>query len=331
MKRAWFALICTAGLCAPGAFAAPAAPLAAWDNGSSDCQAHPGRALQTQAYDPRTYIVRESLCKTYEGPFVYLLIGADKALLIDSGDVDDARSVPLASTVLGLLPTHDGKRLPLLVVHTHSHLDHRAGDAQFAGQDGVTVMASDLPHVIDGFGFHHWPDDIAHIDLGGRAVDVIPTPGHTDSHVSYYDSATGLLFTGDFFLPGRLVIDDVAADRASAQRLIAFARDKPVTSVLGGHVELDRKGKVEPMGSSWHPDEAPLALDRDDLMKLPGIIDSFNGFYGQNGRFVMYSQARMLQVISAVGILLLIVIALSLRWWFRRWRQARAMDHPPSH
>lgn len=324
MKRAWFALIWIACLGSPHASAAAGALQVTWDNGAADCQAHPGRPLQVQAYDARTYLLRESLCQTYEGPFVYLLIGTDKALLIDSGDVDDARKVPLASTVLGLLPQHDGKRLPLLVVHTHSHLDHRAGDAQFAGQDGVTVMGSELTQVIDGLGFHRWPDDVAHIDLGGRIVDVIPTPGHTASHVSYYDGATGLLFTGDFFLPGRLVIDDVAADGDSAKRLVAFAQNHNVTAVLGGHVELDRHGHVEPMGSNWHPDEAPLALTRDDLLTLPAIIDSFNGFYGQNGRFVMYSQTRMLQLIAAMGIVLLIVIALSLRWWFKRRRLARA-------
>ncbi|WP_157956592.1 MBL fold metallo-hydrolase [Dyella sp. C11] len=298
-----------------------------WDNGAANCQAHPARPLQVQRYDAGTYILRESLCQTYEGPFVYLLIGSSRALLIDTGDIADAKQMPLAATVLGLLPQIDGKRMPLLVAHTHGHLDHRSGDTQFTGAPDVTVMGTDLPHVTEGFGFKQWPDDVAHIDLGDRVVDVIATPGHYASHVSFYDANTGLVFTGDFFLPGRLIIDDPAADRASAARINDYLRDRPVTYVLGGHIELDRHGQLEPMGSNWHPDEAPLPLGKDDLARLPQVLASFNGFYSQSGRFLMYSQARMLQVISVAGVLLLIVIVLSLRWWFKRRRHARAA-HP---
>ena len=191
----------------------------------------------------------------------------------------------------------------------------------------VTVVGTTLPQVIAGLGFQLWPHDVAHIDLGGRTVDAIATPGHYPSHLSFYDGTTGLVFTGDFFLPARLIIDDPAADRASAVHINDFLRDRPVTAVLGGHVELDTRGQVQTMGSNWHPDEAPLPLSKQDLAALPQVLASFNGFYGRSGRYVMYSQARMLQVISAAGILLLIVIALSLRWWFKRRRHARA-GHP---
>ncbi|MDR3443633.1 MULTISPECIES: MBL fold metallo-hydrolase [unclassified Dyella] len=295
-----------------------------WDPGAADCQARPPKPLQVHRYDQNTYILRESLCQTYEGPFIYLLIGSSRALLIDTGDVTDASKMPLASTVLGLLPVTNGKRLPLLIAHTHGHLDHRSGDGQFASAPDVAIVGTDLPHVIDGFGFRDWPNDIAHIDLGSRTVDVIATPGHYPSHVSFYDNNTGLAFTGDFLLPGRLIIDDTDADRASASRINQFLHDRPVTYVLGGHVELDRSGQAEPMGSTWHPDEAPLALGKQDLAQLPQVLAAFNGFYSQSGRFVMYSQTRMLQVAGTIAILLLVVIALSLRWWFRRRRHARA-------
>jgi Metallo-beta-lactamase superfamily len=59
---------------------------------------------------------------------------------------------------------------------------------------------------------------IAHVDLGGRVVDVIPTPGHNETHVAFYDKRTGILFSGDFLLPGRLLIEDSAAYHKSAQR-----------------------------------------------------------------------------------------------------------------
>jgi glyoxylase-like metal-dependent hydrolase (beta-lactamase superfamily II) len=326
MKYALIVLCCMASLLGEPSFAQPAPGdmNVQWDAGAANCQARPPRPIQVHRYDQGTYILRESLCQTFEGPFIYLLIGHSRALLIDTGDVADTSQMPLATTVLGLLPIVDGKRLPLLIAHTHGHLDHRSGDAQFASAPDVTIIGTDLPHVIDGFGFRHWPDDVAHIDLGDRTVDVIPTPGHYPSHLSFYDANTALLFTGDFFLPGRLVIDDADADRASAARITRYVADRPVNYVLGGHIELDRHGQTEPMGSNWHPDEAPLPLGKDDLMQLPQVLASFNGFYSQSGRFVMYSQTRMLQVIAALGILLLIVIILSLRWWFRHRREARA-------
>ncbi|NIH81985.1 MBL fold metallo-hydrolase [Amycolatopsis viridis] len=37
--------------------------------------------------------------------------------------------------------------------------------------------------------------------LPGRALDVVPTPGHTAGHVVFDDGAAGLMFTGDHVLP----------------------------------------------------------------------------------------------------------------------------------
>ena len=47
-------------------------------------------------YNAQTYILRESLCATYEAPFIYLLIGKTKGLLIDTGAVANAKTMPLA-------------------------------------------------------------------------------------------------------------------------------------------------------------------------------------------------------------------------------------------
>ena len=64
-------------------------------------------------------------------------------------------------------------------------------------------------------GIADWPNGIGQIDLGDRVIDVMPTPGHYSSHVAYYDRQTGLFFSGDFLLPGRLLIEDTEADLAS--------------------------------------------------------------------------------------------------------------------
>jgi hydroxyacylglutathione hydrolase len=75
-----------------------------WNGGSQDCKAVVQPPIQVHAYNPRTFILRENLCATFEAPFIYLLVGSTKALLIDSGDVADPKLMPLASTVMQLLP-----------------------------------------------------------------------------------------------------------------------------------------------------------------------------------------------------------------------------------
>jgi glyoxylase-like metal-dependent hydrolase (beta-lactamase superfamily II) len=297
-----------------------------WNEGAQDCAKNPQPPLQVHRYNADTYILRESPCATFEAPFMYLLVGSGRALLIDTGDVADPRAMPLARTVLALLPQHGGARLPLLVVHTHGHQDHRAADPQFEHLPGVEVVGSDLAHVEKFFGFTHWPDGVAQVDLGGRVVDVLPTPGHYPSHVAYYDRATGLFFSGDFFMPGRLLIEDAAADRASAQRVATFIRDKPVSYVLGGHVELDAQGDTYPFTSRYRPDQHALQLGKQDLLALPAMLDDFNGFYGTHGMFVMFSQTRELEALGSAAVLVLaalVALGVVLVRRVRRRRRAR--------
>ena len=145
-----------------------------WNEGASDCKATPQAPLQVHAYEPQTFILRQNPCADFEANFLYLLVGSDKALLIDTGAVADPKEMPLAKTILELLPEKDHKKLPLLVAHTHRHMDHRAGDPQFASLPSVQIVPIDLEGVRTFYGFTDWPNGIAHLDLGGRTVDVIP-------------------------------------------------------------------------------------------------------------------------------------------------------------
>src|SRR5262249_45296676 len=65
-----------------------------WQEGASNCTPGSQSPIQVHPYNDRTYILRESLCATFEGPFLYLLIGTKKALLIDTGDVADPKQMP---------------------------------------------------------------------------------------------------------------------------------------------------------------------------------------------------------------------------------------------
>jgi hydroxyacylglutathione hydrolase len=291
-----------------------------WSEGAEDCNKTPPPALQVHHYNETTFILRENLCATREAPFMYLLVGATRALLIDSGDVSDPQAMPLARTVLSLLPS---AHFPLLIVHTHGHLDHRLGDGQFAGVARVEVIGTSLQEVTRGLRLNDWPDGTAALDLGGRTVDVVPTPGHHPAEVSYYDRATGLFFSGDFFLPGRLLIADTEADLASARRVARFLADRPVSYVLGGHIELDQAGETF-LGVRYHPNERPLQLSKADLLDLPNIISGFNGFYGKHGVYVLENQNRVLLALAAALIVLLVAAGLGVRALIRRRRQRNA-------
>jgi hydroxyacylglutathione hydrolase len=292
-----------------------------WNEGASDCAASSQPPLQVHSYNSTTFILRENPCATAEAPFMYLLIGSTKALLIDTGDVSDAKKMPLAETVLGLLSRPDHSQLPLLIVHTHGHLDHRLGDSQFAHLSEVQIVGTDLAHVRQYFGFSDWPNGLAQVDLGDRTIDVIPTPGHYPSHVSYYDRQTALFFSGDFFLPGHLIIDDAKADLASANRVADFIRNRPAAYVLGGHIELNSDGEMLPLGSQYHPREHVLQLTKQDLLALPAVVSSFNGFYSTNGIFVLYSQTRILLALAFAFIVFLTAIGILLRRVIRRRKQ----------
>ncbi len=292
-----------------------------WTEGSPDCAKNPQPPLQVHPYNSQTFILRENLCSTFEAPFMYLLVGSTKALLIDTGDVADPKAMPLADTVMNLLPGEGPEKLPLLVVHTHRHLDHRAGDAQFKMFSNAQVVGFDIESVRRYYKFTDWPNGIAQLDLGGRTVDVIPTPGHNETEVTFYDRNTGLLFSGDFLMPARLLIDDTRADIASADRIAAFVKNRPVSYILGGHIEMNSAGELFPWESQYHPDEHALQLNKEDALGLPAVVRSFNGFYGVRGIFTMENSIRLLITFAIVVLIVLIFAVWALLRYLRRRRR----------
>jgi len=280
--------------------------------------------LQVHPYNARTFILREDLCATFEAPFIYLLVGSTKALLIDTGDVADPTQMPLASTLMHLLTAAGSAELPWLVVHTHRHLDHRAGDGQFAHLPNVQVVGFDLDSVRRFYNFSDWPNGLAQIDLGDRTVDVIPTPGHNETEVSFYDRNTGLFFFGDFLMPARLLVDNARAYLTSAETVAAFVRDRPVTFVLGGHIEMNSSGELFPWESQYHPHERVLEMTKDDLLALPAALRNFNGFYTHSGNFILIDSMRILIVCAGLaGVILIALVWILVRYLRRRSRARR--------
>src|SRR6185295_11887687 len=106
----------------------------------------------------------------------------------------------------------------------------------------------------------HWPDEVVTFDLGGRVLEVTGIPGHQESAIAVFDPRTGVLLTGDSVYRGRLYAPDAVGFAASTERLAAFARQRPVTQVLGCHIELAADGREYPTGTRWQPEEAPLPM-----------------------------------------------------------------------
>jgi len=236
-----------------------------WMHGSGDCAQNIEPDVQVHAYNATTYIIRQNKCQNFEAPFVYLLIGTASALSLDTGATD---TPVLRDTIKRLI----GAR-PLLAAHSHAHGDHTASDGQFAGQPGITVVANTVAAQQAAFGITTWPETIGHHELGERTLDVIAIPGHETTHIAIYDRQTGLLLTGDSLYPGLLFIRDWPAYRASMHRLAQFAATRPISHVLGAHIEMTATPKVcYPYRTTYQPDEHVLQLTAAHLVELDDAL-----------------------------------------------------------
>jgi glyoxylase-like metal-dependent hydrolase (beta-lactamase superfamily II) len=186
----------------------------------------------------------------------YLIVGQQRALLFDTGmGIGDVKSITAQLTPL-----------PIVVLNSHTHNDHVGGNWQFdtvygmdtdftrksaqgsrtAAQEEIAPgqICGTLPKGFDRTNYATRPWKITRfihdgdrIDLGGRTLTILATPGHTPDAICLFDAANGLLFTGDTYYPGTIWIylpeTDLAAYDASVRRLAALAPQ--VRMVLGAH------------------------------------------------------------------------------------------------
>lgn len=238
-----------------------------WITGGPNCLEVPD--WQVHEYNPTFFILRESGCINYEKPFLYLIFGNQRALLVDTG----AGASNAATLTQGLIAKwaklNKRESVSLVVTHSHGHGDHVAGDKGFEGMAGVTLIPAAVPDLQKTFGIEKWPEQAGSIDLGDRVLDVIPIPGHQPAAVAYYDRKTGILLTGDNLYPGRLYITDFPLYLASTKRLVEFTEGKPVAHILGCHIEQSATPFVDyPVGTTYQPHEHSLELGRAHLLEL---------------------------------------------------------------
>jgi hydroxyacylglutathione hydrolase len=238
-----------------------------WMHGSQNCGQNADPELQTHSYNPTTIIFRQNKCDTFEAPFIYLLLGTDRALLIDTGAT---MTTTLRTAVQGLIGSRS-----LVVAHSHGHGDHQAGDSTFVGQPDTMVIGTTVGAQMTAWDITSWPTDPGAIDLGDRAIDVLGIPGHQTAHVAFYDRQTGLLLTGDSLYPGFLFIASWSEYRTSMIRLAEFAATRPIAHVLGAHVEMmSTAGQAYSYGTTFQPAEHVLQLTAAHLAELAATVSA---------------------------------------------------------
>lgn len=247
-----------------------------WPAGAVRCTNVP--EFHVHKFNEDFYIIRQSGCSNYEKPFLYLLFGRERVLLLDTGAERTQVARLIHKLVTDWRIRNRVKSIQLIVAHSHAHGDHTAGDSQFSGQPGVTLVAPNLASVTSFFGITKWPEQITTLDLGSRVLDVIPIPGHEATSIAVYDRQCAVLLTGDTLYPGRLYVRDQSAFIRSIKRLVEFTRDKPVAHILGTHIENTRTPYLDyPVGTTYQPDEHVLELGRSQLIELNDALQEMRG------------------------------------------------------
>jgi len=192
-----------------------------------------------------------AICEPYnwEETISYLIIGQKRALLFDSGMGLDSISLVVKSLT----------GLPVIVLNSHTHPDHIGGNTEFGN---VYAMNTGYTRFNAAHGYSHnnvkWEvsesafclnklpgADTAHyhtrpfrisklinnghvIDLGGRQIKVIATPGHTPDAICIYDKQAGYFWCGDSFYEGPIVLTEphtnLAAYKKSINLMARYAR-----------------------------------------------------------------------------------------------------------
>jgi glyoxylase-like metal-dependent hydrolase (beta-lactamase superfamily II)/8-oxo-dGTP pyrophosphatase MutT (NUDIX family) len=159
------------------------------------------------------------------------LIGEEEVAVLDPGPSDLEHLRRLAGLGAG--------RIRWVLV-THTHPDHAPGAAMLKELTGAEVIGFDAR---DGFE----PDRLAYdgftLDVGGRTLKALHTPGHASNHLCWLLEDERMVFSGDHVMQGSTVVimppdGDMADYMASLDRLRDL--DPAVATIAPGHGALIR-------------------------------------------------------------------------------------------
>ena len=209
----------------------------------------------TKKIDSNTFVISEP--GHWEETNCYLLIGTEKALLIDTGlGISD-----ISKEVLKITDK------PVIAVPTHVHWDHIGGlwnfhefyvhefekdwiDGKFplsidfvrkmlVKQNSLTdTIKSDNYAIFQGKPSGLLSDGDV-IDLGNRKIKILHTPGHSPGHMCFFEEKTGYLFSGDLIYKGTLFANYESTDPEKYLESVQKISKLPVKRIFPAHHSID--------------------------------------------------------------------------------------------
>lgn len=159
---------------------------------------------------------------------LYLVEGNTRAILIDAG----TRIADLDRIVASITSK------PVTLVATHVHPDHTGSAINYF--PAIYIAPGDTVNIpsmmADYKGEVRFLNDGEILDLGGRQLEVVFTPGHTPGSVSFVDTKAGYGFSGDAFGSGNLLLGvDFSTLIATCEKMEATMRKYNVNLLYPGH------------------------------------------------------------------------------------------------
>ena len=217
---------------------------------------------------------------------VYLLEGDDRVLLIDAG----AWMPHLAQTVAKLTDK------PVSLVLTHGHGDHVGGAISFPE---VWIHPADTVMIGQGaraYGIKvNLLSDGDIIDLGGRQIEVLATPGHTSGSVSFFDKERGYGFSGDAFGSTNLLLftNSFKLLVNTLDRTIGYMKANDINILYPGHYHGDNPETLQRLLDEKRMSQEVLSGKRTGVKEESG--NGLNSYIYDNGVYIRYNDPEALQ------------------------------------
>ena len=261
-------------------------------------------AAQAEAYVnqyPETFVYRDADIvfrqideRTWEGnghlvynESVYVIEGDDKALVIDAGT-----SMPHLDKAVAALTDK-----PVMLALTHGHGDHVGGAVCFPE---VWIHPADTTLIAGGRrgykGTIHYLSDGEVIDLGGRQIEVLHTPGHTSGSVTFFDKAKGYGFSGDAFGSTNLLLfaGPFRTLIETTGRTAAYMQANGIEKLYPGHYHGDNPETLQRVLDEKKMSEEVLSGKRKGI-KDPGAGNGLNSYLYDYGVYIRYNDPQALQ------------------------------------
>ncbi len=143
--------------------------------------------------DDRTWV---GTGKMMANESLYLIEGETKAVLLDAG----TKIADLDKIVKSI------SKKPVMLIATHAHPDHTGSAINYFPELYIAPGDAKSQFVANYTGKIKELKDGEVIDLGGRNLEVIFTPGHTPGSAAFIDKEAGYGFSGDSFGSGNLLV-----------------------------------------------------------------------------------------------------------------------------